>query len=138
MSSRLLVIFLSCLSVGCSTTAVTSDRKECRDGDSCSVTGVLKVFPGQPVWGVIVNLPDKTCAKIAFPGEVFPGIQELQGKVVTVQGDSFNQPPAQIDGVFYVWYEERGRRLPFGVCDGGVGIYATKLTQGRKVRWPGP
>lgn len=135
MSSRMLVIAIFLYLTACSSRGIVSERKSCPDVEFCSVTGVLEVFPGQPAWGVVISLSETTCAKIAFPNELLPKLENLEGEVVTVEGASFNQPSSEIDGEYYLWYEERGRRLPFGVCDDGMGVFANKLIHRNRVVW---
>jgi hypothetical protein len=130
---RWLLIILILLPAACSSTPVAdkSSRQHCKPGESCTVTGRLQLFQGEPAWASIVET-EGTCVKLALPDDFYANAASWRSKTVTVIGRAFLQPSTE--GALS-WYAEGDRRLAAGICDHGLGLYVQTLSSGRLV-WP--
>ena len=130
---RWLLIILIVLPAACSSTPTANEpsREHCKPGESCTVTGRLQLFQGEPAWASILETGG-TCVKLALPDNFYVNAGSWRGKTVTVTGRAFLQPSTE--GALS-WYAEGERRLAAGICDHGLGLYVQTLSAGRLV-WP--
>jgi hypothetical protein len=99
----------------------------CESGSACSVSGVLSIHEGSSVSTAVLTSGDR-CTKLAVPDDFFRRASRWQNGPVLVRGIGFAEPRFDEGGGFVTfWYEERGRRVSLGWCDGGVVVYVTSI-----------
>ncbi|MFC3655412.1 hypothetical protein FZ025_14710 [Xanthomonas hyacinthi] len=100
------------------------------------VEGRLALHQGEPAWAAILKAGDK-CAKLALPDSFYIDAKNWKEKKVRVVGRAFQQPEMAMDDGVMFWYAEKERKLAFGMCDGGIGIYVESMRANGK-EWPTP
>ena len=101
---------------------------QCVAGERCFVRGKLKLVQGVPVSTALV-VSQGQCVKVALPNGFFESLsrQRWVDRQVTVGGEAFLEPAFDDADRVTFWYEERGRRVGLGSCDGGLVIYASVI-----------
>lgn len=119
------------LMAGCAagpTRPVVASHGECSAGASCEVSGALQIYVGTQV-GTAVILAEDACTKLALPKSFFDRSRLWKGKEVVVKGVGYLEPEFDQDDDFATfWYEERGRRVSLGSCDGGVVVFVDSIS----------
>lgn len=134
-----LVLASLCLT-SCSTLGGSESSQNCTEGKSCLLKGRLTLAAGQPpAWSAVLNLRDGTCVKLALPDEFFTtsGTKSWRNAAVEVKGAAFLQPSFK-DEDAVLWYEQDGRKVATGICDGGMGLRVDSMRSRLGAAWPSP
>lgn len=138
--SRLLLITIftpMVASLGCVHDLRSEQFDTCVFGSECVLEGKLSLNPGAPAWAALLEAGDQ-CAKLALPDSFYADANKWDGKKVMVRGRAFRQPGMAVEGGVLFWYKEKERKLAFGMCDGGIGVYVESIRSSSGELWSAP